>query len=145
MIVKRHVHRNKRSRKLELTFPKWALVVFFIAAATLTPWTYSLAWFLPTKHLAIHWDAAWVGLDCIMIAMFVLTMIFAYRRSVWSLLTSVVLATLLFVDAWFDVLTATPGGELRQSSVAASIEVGLGLLILYLVYILVKELRAEIK
>lgn len=135
----------KRRKKVELVFPKWAFVVFFAAAAILTPWTYSLAWFLPTKHLAHNWNAAWVGLDLFMLGMFMLTMVFAYRKSVWGLLTSVVLATLLFVDAWFDVLTSTPGSELRQSSITATIETSLGLLIMYLVYSLVKELKSEIR
>ncbi len=97
--------------------PKWLTVLYGVGVVVLVPWTFYLSYSLPKYHLVQHWAFAWAGFNAFMITIMLATFVLALKRSIWLALAASVLATLLVVDAWFDVLSAKPG--LQQSTAIA--------------------------
>ena len=95
--------------------------MFALAALLLVPWVVVLVAALPSAHRAAHWDVAWAGFDVVLALLLLSVALAAWRRSPWLEGAATASATLLFVDAWFDILTSSTGAELT----AASIEAGL--------------------
>jgi hypothetical protein len=115
--------------------PLWATVVLGGVALFLVPWTLWLTYTLPSRHLAHHWRIAWVGFDAVLALLLVATVVAAVRRHAWIEHTALVAATLLLADAWFDVLTSTPGDDLRiAAGQAAFAEVPLALLCFWIAF-----------
>ena len=84
---------------------------------------------LPSEHRAIHWDVAWGGFDIGLSLTLLAVAVAAWRRSPWFEGAATAAATLLVVDAWFDVLTSSNGGELRLAiGLAAGAELPLAAL-----------------
>jgi hypothetical protein len=83
------------------------LVVVVAACVAMVPWTVLLGLTLPRHYLANHWGLAWVGLDTGTVVFLGWTAWMAYRRRQALVLSAIITATLLTVDAWFDVVTAT--------------------------------------
>ena len=81
-------------------------VLYSIAGAVLIPWTVYLAVTLPKRDLDTHYRGAWVGFDILLVATIIMTAHFAYRMDARVQLPATATATLLVVDAWFDVMTA---------------------------------------
>ncbi|GAA3220116.1 hypothetical protein [Actinocorallia longicatena] len=78
-------------------------------AVALVPWAVVLSSRLPATTVAHHWSIAWGGFD-LMIAASLAALAWTARRGDPRLpLAATATATLAFVDAWFDVLTAAPG------------------------------------
>ncbi len=82
-------------------------LVFGCAAVVMLPWTAYLAVALPHRELDRHYDLAWVGFDCLLVVAFAATAYFAFRLDPRVELPATVAATLLVVDAWFDVTTSS--------------------------------------
>ncbi len=94
-----------------------------IGAIGETAWTIYLAVTLPRHYVAVHWRLAWVGLDVGQVATLLLAAWAAWRRrAVLALFTSAA-ATMLLVDAWFDVTTARHGDQVQSTFAALVIEV----------------------
>jgi hypothetical protein len=74
----------------------------------------------PRLYVAAHWDLAWVGLDTAQFFVLVAVALTAYYRRMIVVLFAVAGASLLLIDAWFDVTTAR-SGDFRQSLSAALI------------------------
>jgi hypothetical protein len=89
--------------------------------AFMVPWTAALYRWLPATAPAHHWNLAWTGLDAAEGAAAGLTALLVHRRDHRAALPAVVLATLLAVDAWFDVCTAAPGGARLASAADAAL------------------------
>lgn len=100
---------------IKLRLPRWLMGIYALFAVILVPWIIFLAYSLPARHVSRHWDLAWVGFDMALLAALGLTAYLGARRSGWITMGAITLATLLVVDAWFDVLTARPG---RQTQIA---------------------------
>jgi hypothetical protein len=83
-------------------------------------WTVALAVTLPRHYVASHWRLTWVGLDGAMAFFLARTAWLTYRRKRGVVITAVVTGTLLCVDAWFDVVTAT-GRSDRVASLATAV------------------------
>jgi hypothetical protein len=63
---------------------------------------------LPRHYVASHWRLTWVGLDVAMAVFLARTAWLTYKRRQLRVVSSAIItATLLCVDAWFDVVTAT--------------------------------------
>ena len=92
--------------------PRWVVPLFGLAALFLLPWILILVHVLPSKHKAAHWDIAWAGFDVGLALLLFSVAIAAWRRSPWLEGAATATATLLFVDAWFDVLTSSTRTEL---------------------------------
>ena len=70
------------------------------------PWTVYLAVSLPKREFDTHYRGAWVGFDLLLVAAIVLTAYYAFKVDTRVQLPATATATLLIVDAWFDVMTA---------------------------------------
>jgi len=108
--------------------PRWVAPLFAFAALALVPWVIVLVSALPAAHRVAHWDAAWVGLDVAVVAMLVTVAACLWRRSGWVEPAASAAATLLLVDAWFDLTTASAtAGPARPLGAAVLVEVPLAL------------------
>jgi hypothetical protein len=84
---------------------RWALL-YTAAAVALLPWIAYLAVSLPKRNLEVHYRAAWVGFDCLLVFVIVRTAYMAFRVDPRVTFAATATATLLFVDAWFDITTS---------------------------------------
>jgi hypothetical protein len=113
--------------------PRWIVPFFGLAALLLVPWVVVLVVALPSAHRAAHWDIAWAGFDFALALLLLTVAVAAWRRSPWLEGAATATATLLFVDAWFDVLTSSTQTEFVVSvGEAAFVELPLAILCLLL-------------
>jgi hypothetical protein len=98
---------------------KLVVPLFTLAAFVLLPWIVLLVSVLPSTHRSAHWDVAWGGFDAALALLLLTVAITALRRSPWLEGAATAAATLLFVDTWFDVLTASTELELVLALVEA--------------------------
>ena len=91
--------------------PGWVVPLFALAGLVLVPWIIVLVVALPSAHRAAHWDIAWAGFDVVLALLLLAVALAAWRRSPWLEGAATATATLLFVDAWFDVLTSSTRAE----------------------------------
>jgi hypothetical protein len=113
--------------------PRWVVPLFGLGALVLVPWVALLVLVLPSAHRAAHWDVAWAGFDVALALLLLAVAAAAWRRSPWFEGAATAAATLLFVDAWFDVLTSSTQAELVVALVeAAFVEVPLAIICLLL-------------
>lgn len=87
--------------------------------AVLLPWVVVLATTLPGKYGAAHWPAAWVGLDTLEAVGLITTGLLALRGDRRLPSAAAATATLLAVDAWFDMTTSATWGDFRVALVMA--------------------------
>ena len=119
-------------------------MLFAAAALVLVPWVVFLARDLPSDHRSAHWDVAWAGFDVALALLLVGVATAAWRRSPWLEGAATAAATLLFVDAWFDVLTSSTRVELFVAiAEAVFVELPLALLCLLLARDAERRLRAR--
>jgi len=113
--------------------PRWAVPLFGLTALVLVPWIVLLVRTLPSEHRAAHWDLAWAGFDIGLAGLLVAVAVAAWRRSPWLEGAATAAATLLIVDAWFDILTASGSHEVTIAIIEAAVaELPLALLCLLL-------------
>lgn len=93
----------------------WLLVVLAAVVVALLPWTAFLTATLPGRHVTHHWDLAWVGFDLFEAAALAATLVAVARNSTRLAPIAAVAGTALVCDAWFDLVTASPGDDLRRS------------------------------
>jgi len=91
--------------------PRWVAPLFALVGAGLVPWTLWIAYDLPQRHIARHWDLAWVGFDVAMAGLLLATAYAAVRQAAWIQSSAAAAATMLACDAWFDIVTASRGTE----------------------------------
>jgi hypothetical protein len=89
---------------------------------------------LPSEHVADNYALAWVGFDIALVCLIALTAWAGYRRSPLLIPFATATATLLICDAWFDVVTSTPGERLEAALEAGFAELPLALLCAFIVY-----------
>jgi hypothetical protein len=111
-------HPHRRS-EVAAPAPRWTAPVYLVLAVLLVPWIIYLGVVLPDHATAGHWDIAWVGFDVMEFIALATTAWLSYRRSTWVSIWAAGTATLLIVDAWFDITTANGGWELTQALVSA--------------------------
>ena len=80
--------------------------ILTVAAVGETVWTVYLGWRLPHTYVAENWDAAWVGLDAAQVLSLLACAWAAWRHRAILTVYATLAATLLLVDAWFDLTTA---------------------------------------
>jgi len=98
---------------------RWAGPAFALFSLALLPWTAYLAYSLPSRQVSPHYAIAWAGFDVILLVVLAGTAYFALRRSRYLATAAASAATLLVVDAWFDITTSPPGGQLMEAIVLA--------------------------
>ena len=99
--------------------------VFWAAGLCLLPWIVGLALTLPDVYAAQHWRLAWTGLDAAESIGLLVTAWLLGRGDARTPFAAIATATLLFTDAWFDVVTA--GDDVVFSLLMAAVEVPLAL------------------
>jgi hypothetical protein len=113
--------------------PRWVAPLYLSLSVLLVPWIVYLAFARPAEFGDGHYRVAWIGLDAMEAIALAATARLAYRRSTWIDMSATATATLLIVDAWFDLMTATPGWQLTQSILAAALlEIPLALMSLWI-------------
>jgi hypothetical protein len=121
----------------------WIGVLFAAAAIILVPWVVFLVRDLPSDHRSAHWDVAWGGFDIALALLLVGVAVAAWRRSPWLEGAATAAATLLFVDAWFDILTSSSRSEVIMAIVeAAVVEVPIAVLCVFLARSVERRLAA---
>lgn len=96
--------------------PRWLGGMFLLLAALMVPWI-AVLWFrLPERDTAAHYRLAWIGFDILLAIALIRTGWVAWKGRDHVELPAVAAATLLVVDAWFDVLTAS-----HRSAVVAAV------------------------
>lgn len=101
--------------------PRWVAPVFGLLALLTLPWIGYLALTLPHHAVTVHYRAAWVGFDLGLVAMLALTAWYAYRGHRLVVPAAGGTATMLLVDAWFDVVTTPAGPDLALSILLAAL------------------------
>jgi hypothetical protein len=104
---------------------RWAGPAFALFALILLPWIVYLAYSLPSRQVSADYDVAWAGFDVLLLVALAGTGYFALRRSRYLATTAAATATLLVVDAWFDVMTTLPGQRLEPVAMAVLVELPL--------------------
>ncbi len=90
--------------------PRWVAPGFALAAVCTVPWVVFLAASLPATS-RVNDRLAWVGFDVGEVVMLAVTAYLAWRGKAKVALAATALATMLVVDAWFDVNTSTAGED----------------------------------
>ncbi len=90
---------------------RWLGLAMLVAGLGMIPWLAGLAVELPDSARAAHWAAVWTGLDSLEAVGLAATGLLLIRRDARYRLTAMATATLLAVDAWFDVLTSAAGAD----------------------------------
>jgi hypothetical protein len=103
---------------VDLRRPAGAALV--LAAAALVPWIAILARTLPPRVVSHHWDVAWIGFDVGLVVALGATGWATLRRRPWLQGAAMASATMLVVDAWFDVVTSAPGAARGQAVLLAA-------------------------
>jgi hypothetical protein len=104
----------------------WLGQAFVVMGMVMIPWLCYLAVSLPDSAEAVHWAAAWVGLDsCEALALFS-TGWLLLRGDSRCALTATATSVLLSIDAWFDVTTSAPGTQMATAvAMAVCVEIPL--------------------
>ena len=95
--------------------------LYTAAAAGMLPWIAYLAITLPRRDLDHHYRAAWVGFDCFLVFAIVRTAYMAFRVDPRIQFPATATATLLMVDAWFDITTAGSRAHTLEAIVLAAV------------------------
>jgi hypothetical protein len=111
---------------------RWAGPAFGLFSLILLPWIAYLAYSLPSRQVSADYDVAWAGFDAMLLAALAGTGYFALRRSRYLATAAAAAATLLVVDAWFDVMTTLPGQRLEPVALAAGVELPLAAVCVWL-------------
>jgi len=112
---------------------RWVAPLLALGATVLFPWTLVLAYRLPARHTSDHWDVAWVGFDLVLALSLAATGLTIARRSAWAPSAAAVAATLLFCDAWFDVVLASGhDGQVEAILEAVLVEIPLAIFLVWL-------------
>ena len=95
----------------------------------MVPWLFVLGSWLPNTTRVSGWSTAWLGLDGFEGLGLLTTGVLLARRNALASLTAAVTATLVLVDAWFDVTTSARGTPLLVAvTMAVFIELPVSLL-----------------
>jgi hypothetical protein len=73
-------------------------------------WALWLGLHLPVQYVSTNWNAAWAGFDTVEVLALLATAWSAWYEKAELTLFSGLAATLILVDAWFDVTTNHSGG-----------------------------------
>jgi hypothetical protein len=115
------------------TVPWWVGPAFAVLAVGTVPWVVFLAVSLPRHATFAHYRGVWVGFDIALIGVLATTAVQAWRGRPQVALAATAAATMLFVDAWFDVLTTPPGRQMIVSLIlAGGVEIPLALICLWI-------------
>ncbi|HUZ53867.1 MAG TPA: hypothetical protein VMU94_15255 [Streptosporangiaceae bacterium] len=118
----------------DATAVRWTGPLLALFSVIMLPWTIYIGASLPARQVSPNYDAAWAGFDVLLLGALAGTAYGALRRSRYLSTAATATATLLVVDAWFDVMTTPPGGRLESIVLAVAVEVPLAAVCMWLSY-----------
>jgi hypothetical protein len=118
--------------------------LLLVGAAALVPWTVFLGLSLPGTYDAGHWSLLWTGFDVALLAVLGYAGWAAWFRRQILATTAIVAGTLLFCDAWFDIVTSIGNSDEWLSMLTGfGVEIPLGVFFLCLYrHIILRTLEA---
>ncbi len=120
---------------------RWFPGLLVIGCLALIPWTIGLGLTLPKHYVTSHWRAEWIGFDIALMVGLAVTAWSLWRRRQSAIPAALITGTLLFSDAWFDVLGSSGRSDVLISLASAAFaEIPLGI---FLVLICMRLLRAS--
>jgi len=132
----------RHSRLSGERLPRTPAIIFGAVGLFLVPWAIWLALRLPRRHIAEHYDIAWAGFDIGLAFLVAGTAIALWKRSPTLPIIGSVAGTLLFADAWFDILTSDGSSEVGWAIGGAVVaELPLGILCFYVAWRALIELE----
>ncbi|WP_221320551.1 hypothetical protein [Actinoplanes sp. L3-i22] len=108
--------------------PRWVAPLFAVLGAATIPWTIYLSLTLPQRMHTHNYRTAWVGFDVLLVLGLLATAYTAWRGQPRVGLLAGATATLLVVDAWFDIMLSSRSEMLTAVLSAAFIELPLAVL-----------------
>jgi len=87
-------------------------LMMFTGALALIAWIGILASTLPDHHSDKQWKAAWVGFDIALVIGMLVTALGAWKRRQFTAIACIVTSSLLFCDAWFDIVLSWDSDDL---------------------------------
>jgi hypothetical protein len=112
--------------------PRWVAPTFGALALGTVAWTLFLAATLPNHARTRHYRLAWVGFDVGLAILLVITAYLAWRGVRHVGMSATATATVLVVDAWFDVVTSPRADEMGAILSAALAELPLAVVCLWI-------------
>jgi hypothetical protein len=100
----------------------WVAPLYLAMSLLLLPWIGVLLVTLPDRVVSQNYRLAWVGFDVLLVASMIRTAWLAWKRSPFVVNVASATATLLLVDAWFDVTTASGDDLVRAGALAMLVE-----------------------
>jgi hypothetical protein len=101
---------------------RWVAALYLLMSLILLPWTLMLITTLPDRAVSHNYRLAWVGFDFLLLLTMCRTAWLAWRNSPFVVNVASATATLLLVDAWFDVTTAPNRGLMQAFLLAVLVE-----------------------
>ena len=89
----------------------WILALMAVGCAALAVWIVYLSIKLPSSYHAENWDVAWIGFDTALLGSLIATTIAMFKHRTVVITFATISATLMFTDAWFDIVTSRTGTE----------------------------------
>lgn len=108
--------------------PRWTAPLFAVLGAGTIPWTVYLSLTLPDHARTHNYRLAWVGFDVMLIVGLLATAFLAAHGRPHAGQAAACTATLLVVDAWFDVTTSGRSQMATAALLALLVELPLALL-----------------
>lgn len=113
--------------------PRWTGPAFIVLSLLTVPWAVELWLTLPYRDVSAHYRLAWTGFDLMLAFVLGRTGWVAWRGRDHVQLPAVAAATLLGVDAWFDIVTASNRPDLMLAIGSAIIvEIPLAMLCVWI-------------
>jgi len=106
----------------------WVAPLYLVMAVVTLPYIGVLLATLPDRVVSQNNRLTWVGFDVLLVAAMFRTAWLAWHRSPFVVNVASATATLLIVDAWFDVTTSPPGDLLWSFALAMFVEIPAALL-----------------
>ncbi|WP_194924801.1 hypothetical protein [Catenulispora pinisilvae] len=94
-------------------------ITFVGSAIVLVGWMVFLASTLHGRAVVSHWSTVWIGLDTMEALALATLGILLMRHDHRARTAATVAATLFGMDAWFDVMLSSSGGDLAQALLLA--------------------------
>lgn len=107
---------------------RWLGRGLIAAGVGMVPWLVVLAMSLPGSARAAHWCVAWVGLDFLEGVSLLATGWLLTRQDERCSLAAAVTGTLVIIDAWFDMTTASGPDGITALVLAVCVEIPVALL-----------------
>jgi hypothetical protein len=122
--------------------PRWCAVLLLALGLFTLPWIAGMAVVLPTSARAAHYDLSWAGFDVALCLLLLRTGWSALRDRPSTGLSAAMAGSLLVVDAWFDVMTASTTVDILVAvGMAVCVELPLAVLCLWIAGHVQSELR----